>query len=92
MLVEKPVTQRAKVFQSGNSQAVRLPKEFRFDVDELEITREGDAVILRPTVKHKEAWSGLKAAMARGFSDDFMVDGRQQPEIKDNPDLEKLFE
>jgi hypothetical protein len=29
--------------------------------------------------------------MARGFSDDFMADGRQQPEIKDNPDLENLF-
>lgn len=85
------MTQRAKVFQSGNSQAVRLPKEFRFDVDELEITREGDAVILRPTVKNKEAWNGLKAAMARGLSDDFMADGRQQPEIKDNADLENLF-
>ncbi len=85
------MTQRAKVFQSGNSQAVRLPKEFRFDVDELEITREGDAVILRPAVRNKEVWSGLKAAMARGLSDDFMADGRQQPEIKDNADLENLF-
>ncbi|WP_455274684.1 antitoxin [Rhizobium herbae] len=85
------MTERAKVFQSGNSQAVRLPKEFRFDVDELEITREGDAVILRPLVKNKQAWSGLKAAMARGFSEDFMADGRQQPEIQDNPDLKNLF-
>ncbi len=40
--------QYARVFQSGNSQAVRLPKEFRFDVDQVEVTREGDAVILRP--------------------------------------------
>ena len=39
--------QTAKIFQSGNSQAVRLPKEFRFDVDEVEITREGDAVVPR---------------------------------------------
>ncbi len=37
-----------KVFMSGNSQAVRLPKEFRFDVDEVEITREGDGVMMRP--------------------------------------------
>lgn len=37
-----------KVFQSGNFQAVRLPKDFRFTVDEVEVTREGDAVILRP--------------------------------------------
>jgi len=38
----------AKVFQSGNSQAVRLPKEFRFDVDEVEIFRRGDELVLRP--------------------------------------------
>lgn len=38
----------AKVFQSGNSQAVRLPKEFRFDVEEVEIFRRGDELILRP--------------------------------------------
>jgi antitoxin VapB len=37
----------AKVFQSGNSQAVRLPKEFRFDTDEVEIFRRGDEVVLR---------------------------------------------
>lgn len=37
----------AKVFQSGNSQAVRLPKEFRFKSSEVEISRQGDAVILR---------------------------------------------
>lgn len=37
----------AKVFQSGNSQAVRLPKEFRFGHDEVEIFRRGDEVVLR---------------------------------------------
>jgi antitoxin VapB len=37
----------AKVFQSGNSQAVRLPKEFRFRSKEVEITRRGDEVVLR---------------------------------------------
>jgi antitoxin VapB len=37
----------AKVFQSGNSQAVRLPKEFRFAGREVEIYRRGDEVILR---------------------------------------------
>ena len=40
--------QIAKVFNSGNSQAVRLPKEFRLNVDEVEISREGDALI-RPS-------------------------------------------
>lgn len=37
----------AKVFKSGNSQAVRLPKEFRFTSDEVEICRRGDEVVLR---------------------------------------------
>ena len=37
----------AKVFKSGNSQAVRLPKEFRFGGDEVEIFRRGDEVVLR---------------------------------------------
>ena len=37
----------ARVFKSGNSQAVRLPKQFRFDSDEVEIFRRGEEVILR---------------------------------------------
>jgi len=41
----------ARVFKSGNSQAVRLPKEFRFDSDEVEIFRRGDEVILREKSK-----------------------------------------
>ena len=42
----------AKVFQSGNSQAVRLPKEFRFKSKEVEITRRGDEVVLREKPKN----------------------------------------
>jgi antitoxin VapB len=41
------MTTTAKIFQSGNSQAVRLPKEFRFDSSEVEIFRRGDEVVLR---------------------------------------------
>lgn len=41
-------TETAKVFMSGRSQAVRLPKTFRFDVDEVAIRRVGDSVILTP--------------------------------------------
>lgn len=37
----------ARVFKSGNSQAVRLPKAFRFDSKEVEIFRRGDEVVLR---------------------------------------------
>ena len=39
----------ARIFQSGNSQAVRPPKEFRFDVDEVEIFRRADEIVLRAT-------------------------------------------
>ena len=81
----------ARVFQSGNSQAVRLPKEFRLDVETVEITREGDALILRPHVRDPEPWSSLKAAVRRGVSEDFMAAGREQPEDQTRPGLEDLF-
>jgi antitoxin VapB len=81
----------ARIFQSGNSQAVRLPKEFRFDVDQVEVTREGDAVILRPHVDHRPRWASLNAALERGLSDDFMANGREQPEDQDRPRLDDLF-
>ena len=71
--------QTAKIFKSGNSQAVRLPKEFRFDVDEVEITREGDAVVLRPRDSSATRWENLFAAMENGLSDDFMANEREQP-------------
>lgn len=45
----------AKVFWSGRSQAVRLPKAFRFEADEVRIRRHGDAVILEP-VERDWAW------------------------------------
>jgi antitoxin VapB len=41
----------ARIFKSGNSQAVRLPKEFRFDSEEVEIFRRGDEVVLREKSK-----------------------------------------
>ncbi len=63
----------ARVFQSGNSQALRLPKEFRFTVDQVEIFRRGDEIILRERpVSALELFDAL--AM---LPDDFMVDGRQ---------------
>lgn len=44
-------TDRAKIFWNGRSQAVRLPKEYRFEGKEVRIRREGDAVILEPVEK-----------------------------------------
>jgi antitoxin VapB len=83
--------QFAKVFRSGNSQAVRLPKDFRFDVEEVEVSREGDAVILRPHRGATVPWASLRAAVDRGFSDDFMAEGRQQPDSQSRPGLDDAF-
>ena len=44
----------AKLFKNGNSQAVRLPKAFRFQGDEVAIRREGDSVMLEPV--RPDAW------------------------------------
>jgi len=65
----------AKIFQNGRSQAVRLPKEFRFDGDEVFVHRVGNAVVLLP-VQH--SWDTLFESLDQ-FSEDFMSDGRQQP-------------
>ena len=46
----------AKVFTTGRSQAVRLPKAFRFNTAEVTIERQGDAVVLRPKSASKEDW------------------------------------
>jgi len=62
-----------KVFQSGNSQAVRLPKEFRFDVSEVEIFRRGEEIILRPKQKNLSQAFKLLTQMP----DDFMQDARE---------------
>ena len=65
---------RAKIFQSGRSQAVRLPKQFRFGGSEVFVKRVGKAVVLLPT---DDAWDSLAAALDL-FSDDYMAE-RQQP-------------
>lgn len=57
----------AKVFMTGRSQAVRLPKKFRFDCDEVYVTREADKVILTPKPR---AWSEYFAT-AKRFSEDY---------------------
>jgi antitoxin VapB len=62
----------ASVFMSGNSQAVRLPKDFQFDVREVEIFRRGDEVVLRRVPKNLSAAFDLLASLP----EDFMADGR----------------
>ena len=54
---------RATVFWTGRSQAVRLPKEFRFDADSVLIRREGDAVVLEPVHDWPEGYAESFADM-----------------------------
>ena len=53
----------AKVFTTGRSQAVRLPKAFSFDTDEVTIEKVGNAVVLRPKQTHDEWWAQMESAM-----------------------------
>ena len=64
----------AKLFKNGQSQAVRLPKEFRFEGDEVIIKRSGNAVVLIPA---NHSWDALADSLDK-FSADFM-DDRNQP-------------
>lgn len=63
----------ARIFQSGNSQAVRLPKEFRLNVEQVEIFRRGDEIVLREIPLNATAiFDALSSLPA-----DFMADGRE---------------
>ena len=64
----------AKIFENGRSQAVRLPKDYRFDEDEVVINKVGDIVLLMPK---NSRWNSLLQSLDL-FSDDFMNDGRNQ--------------
>lgn len=65
----------ARIFKSGGSQAVRLPKEFRFTGKEVEIFRRGDEVVLR------ESGKGLSRAfeLLAGLGDDFLAERNDTP-------------
>lgn len=72
---------KAKVFKSGNSQAVRLPAEFRFDVDEVFIEREGDKIILSP---RPSTWDDFFSSRVRATAD-FMNDrGDTLPQVRED--------
>jgi antitoxin VapB len=76
----------AKLFSNGNSQAVRLPQEFRFPGNEVRIRREGDAVILEPIISNTKEWF---AAIDRySGSDAFEGDWRDQHPTRE----ESVFE
>ncbi len=72
-----------KVFKSGNSQAVRLPKEFQFDSDEIEIFRRGDEVVLR-----KKSCNLARAfALLTSLPADFLQEGREDERPQDREDF-----
>ena len=68
-----------KVFTSGNSQAVRIPKEFHIDFSELFIKKIGSSIILTPKESN---WENLERSLSE-FSDDFMMEGRSQPAMQE---------
>ena len=65
----------AKLFKNGRSQAVRLPKEFRFEGTQVFIKKVGNMVVLIP---EQDSWQTLFDSLEQ-FSDDFM-ESRNQPE------------
>ena len=66
----------AKLFQNGSSQAVRLPREFRFQGDKVRIRRSGHCVVLEPVIADPEEW--LAALKNIPADPDFMAQ-RKQP-------------
>ncbi len=78
----------AKVFWSGRSQAVRLPKEFRFDTTEVTITRDGDKIVLEP-FKDGDWLTQLQALGP--VDDEFVAAVLDRPKAEDVPDRD-LFE
>ena len=74
----------AKVFWSGRSQAVRLPKEFRFETDKVRIRRHGNAVILEPIA---DDWAWLDALIGP-VDDDWLQAANEQPPEQPRPELD----
>jgi antitoxin VapB len=70
-----PKTNIAKLFQNGRSQAVRLPREFRFEGDRVRIRRVGQGVLLEPLIQDPKEWfQKLDELNSEPFPSD-----RQQP-------------
>jgi len=73
-------TQIAKIFMNGRSQAVRLPKEFRFDCDEVFIRRQGEEIIISPKKLNWDDFFEQETA----FGDDFLPNREDQlPQERD---------
>ncbi|MEN9314273.1 MAG: hypothetical protein RIS35_666 [Pseudomonadota bacterium] len=78
----------AKVFWSGRSQAVRLPKDFRIEGTEVRIRRHGASVILEP-IAHDWRWLD---ALTGALDADFQQAVSEQPPPEERPELDRLFD
>jgi antitoxin VapB len=78
---------RAKIFWSGRSQAVRLPKSYRLPGNEVRIRRHANAVILEPVA---EDWAWLDS-IAGKLDQDFVEAVGEGPDEQKRPALQKLF-
>ena len=78
---------KAKIFWSGRSQAVRLPKEFRFETDEVSIRRHGQTVVLEPL---PQDWTWLDQVIGP-FDDDFADAAQESSQEQKRPALGDAF-
>lgn len=83
----RPAAAEAKVFMTGRSQAVRLPKEYRVTGDSVYVKRLGNSIVLIP--KTGDRWAGLFAALDE-FPRDFVLERRQDQLPRAG--LDKLFD
>ena len=77
---------RAKLFINGRSQAVRLPKEFRFEGKEVRVRRVLGGVLLEPVEPAKKPWKTVEelfARLAAHGGDPIFPEGREQPEMQE---------
>ena len=75
--------QTTKVFLSGNSQAVRLPKDYQVEDKELYINKIGSTIVLFPKDR---PWEAFERSLGE-FTDDFFAEGRKQPDLQTRTSL-----
>lgn len=80
----------AKLFMHGRSQAVHLPKEFRFEGTEVRVSKVGDKVVLEPMKKVPFNAAAWRAGFEKYHDIPFMEDGRDQGIMVDDADAATL--
>ena len=73
----------AKVFMSGNSQAIRLPKNFQVSDSQLCIKKIGSSIVL---FRDDNPWDSFERSLNE-FPDDFFIEGRNQPRTQQREDM-----